>query len=279
MSIAEEPEDEQEQLDKSEDNTSFDMVQSFNNEDISKLVNELTLPELVLSADDIDTKSIVQMSPMGKDAMKYEQEHEHIHKSPSNWSKLFKPSYFDTEEECLCKVENHNSSMNVGLTNIPRLSISTSNGDQESVLEYNESIKQREEREMLKNELEKKFREIIHTYVSRDSPYEINLPDDIYNDLIQEAHNEKVLYHSPMVLLPAKNIVLQLLRENIYYKFLSEQEDLLSKDESLKSDCEDLHPIASSPSSITSSALHTSFDKVPTQLTRRTTPTNTSTTT
>jgi hypothetical protein len=130
------------------------------------------------------------------------------------WDSLFKASYWDEQK--------------------PLEDGASLTGDHESDIgedQYNESVKQLEIREQLKEELSEKFNFIVETYVKPNSLNEINLPSDVYTNLIKESENNKVLYHSPLTLLPAKNAVLQLLRENIYYKFISAQERLMKEKE------------------------------------------------
>jgi hypothetical protein len=225
MSIAEEP--------GLEERERFDSLHSLDHEDINKLVSELTLPHVVRSTDEIDTRSIVDQDATPKSiATQLEQGHSnHAHtttQQQSKWGSLFKPSYCDNEYECICKSERSNS-------DIYKRSKSITPDEHDSAYEFNNEVKAAEIREQLKSDLSSKFHDIMTIYVLRNSPLEINLPNDIYNELVREYENTKILYHSPVVLLPAKNVVLQLLRENIYYKFLSQQEDLFIKAESIKS--------------------------------------------
>lgn len=74
----------------------------------------------------------------------------------------------------------------------------------------------------LKKLLNEKWDNIIYSYVNDDSPFQINLPDDVFNKIQAEDSNSHVLYHSPITLLHAKNSVVQLLKENIYHPFLKQ---------------------------------------------------------
>ncbi|CAM9017695.1 unnamed protein product [Wickerhamomyces anomalus] len=194
--------------------------------DLDKLVQELSLPKILKSGDDIDTNSFLNQDLANHGAYETPRTRRSISqastsptkKSTEIWDSLFKPSYIcENDAECACHTKN------------PIIDDHSENSD-----EFNEAIEQQEVLEHLKEELREKFEFIISNHVVNNSPEQINLPDTVYSNLMKEYENNKILYHSPLTLLPSKNVVLQLLRENIYYNFLVDQENLINKENSHK---------------------------------------------
>lgn len=178
--------------------------------DLDKLVHELSLPKILNSGEDLDTNSFVNQNII-ETTVKPQAV---TTKKAEVWDTLFKPSYMcENNSECAC-----------------------AKNDQlvEDDADFNEAIERQEILEQLKEQLREKFEYIITNYVIDDSSYQINLPDTVHSNLMKEYQNDKILYHSPLTLLPAKNAVLQLLRENIYYNFLVDQENLLNRSNSQK---------------------------------------------
>ncbi|CCH41567.1 hypothetical protein BN7_1108 [Wickerhamomyces ciferrii] len=208
------------------------------NNDLDKLVQELSLPKILKSGDEFDNKSFVNQdmddlkhsnpsssSPSPPNGLKNKRNSFASSRSASKrntevWDSLFKPSYIcEKNNDCQCHHSNNSSDSNLASAN-----------DKEVV----DALEQQEILEQNKIELQEKFEYIIQDYVINNSPYQINLPDTVYSNLLKEYENNKILYHSPLTLLPAKNAVLQLLRENIYYNFLTDQENLINKNNSKK---------------------------------------------
>lgn len=181
--------------------------------DLDKLVHELSLPKILNSGEDLDINSFVNQNIIQETNVKANSPPVPSKKAEV-WDTLFKPSYMcENSSECACSKSD------------PLVD----NDD-----DFNEAIERQEVLERLKEQLREKFQYIITNYVIDDSSYQINLPDTVHSNLIKEYENDKILYHSPLTLLPAKNAVLQLLRENIYYNFLVDQENLLNRSNSQK---------------------------------------------
>lgn len=164
-------------------------------------INDLKLPNVIQTQDDFDTISFANLNIESSNSTNNNNSNNNNSNRNNNnhevWDTLFKSSY--------CDNNSHEQTA-------------------DSISEINEA-------EDIKKELTDKFNDIIEEYVLSNSIYEINLPSDVYLNLTKEFKDTSVLFHSPATLLPAKNAVLQLLRENIYYKFVSEQEQLIKNDE------------------------------------------------
>ncbi|KAH3683723.1 hypothetical protein WICPIJ_005312 [Wickerhamomyces pijperi] len=123
-----------------------------------------------------------------------------------NWSSLFKKGYDDSEEHCdqpeSCLCERPET-------------LNTANS--KKIQTY------------LLGQLSLKFEDIIENYIQKNSPYEINLPTEIYDLIVKDVSNPRILYHSPSIFLKGKNHIVQLLRENIYFKFLKYEQRGLEK--------------------------------------------------
>ncbi|GMM38763.1 hypothetical protein DASC09_061020 [Saccharomycopsis crataegensis] len=76
-----------------------------------------------------------------------------------------------------------------------------------------------------------KWESLMDTFVNEDAPHQINLPQDVLDNIQSENKNQDVWYHSPSVLVPAKDSVVEILRDNIYNPFIKEFSKNLGKQE------------------------------------------------
>lgn len=166
--------------------------------------NLIDIPKVLKSDDDFDTNSFID----DKVAPAVTKKIRSMSSSSGNeaWTSIFKPEYCPsgTAEGALCLCSTHDDDEKIVKDNPPNI------------------------KQQLQDNLKAKFNHIITDYVLQDSPFEINLPNDVCAELVKEFNNPQILFHSPQTLLSAKNAVLQLLRENIYHRFCTEEESLSS---------------------------------------------------
>ncbi|PVH16462.1 uncharacterized protein CXQ87_004753 [Candidozyma duobushaemuli] len=67
---------------------------------------------------------------------------------------------------------------------------------------------------------------IMATFVRRDSPQQLNLANSTVKELLEKDTQDVI--HNPAVLLEARQEIIQLLRENVYGSFLSQQKSISS---------------------------------------------------
>lgn len=63
---------------------------------------------------------------------------------------------------------------------------------------------------------------IMNNYIRQDAPDQINISNKASRDILTEDLNEKRALHSPIVLLRAKNEIMQLIKENAYISFVKQ---------------------------------------------------------
>lgn len=68
--------------------------------------------------------------------------------------------------------------------------------------------------------LNERWNALVQKYLLENAHHQINLPADVFNRIINEHRDPDVLYHAPLVLLGAKDLAVQLLRDNVYQPFL-----------------------------------------------------------
>ncbi|ODV96365.1 hypothetical protein PACTADRAFT_16503 [Pachysolen tannophilus NRRL Y-2460] len=118
-----------------------------------------------------------------------------------------------------------------------------------------------------KQDLKNQWNLIIDNYIKENSPFQINLTNNIYKQVLIRSNNPRILYHSPEILVDAKNFVLQLLRENVYANFIKEYycgpaektqalspSPPLQEQQQQQQQQQQIQPKAGSPSSLSSSA-------------------------
>lgn len=123
----------------------------------------------------------------------------------ANWSMLFNKSFeseevCDQPDGCLCETSD---------------SLRTVNKSKIQVY--------------LLNQLTLKFNDIIENFIKKNAAFEINLPTDIYDAIMKDVSDSRILHHSPSIFVKSKNHTLQLLRENIYFKFLKYEQQEFEK--------------------------------------------------
>lgn len=71
----------------------------------------------------------------------------------------------------------------------------------------------------LKRYCKQEWQRIITKFIDKNGPSQLNLPQQVLDEILLEHHNTQIVHHSPHSLLGAKNTVVEILRENIYYPF------------------------------------------------------------
>ncbi|KAH3666719.1 hypothetical protein WICMUC_005536 [Wickerhamomyces mucosus] len=137
----------------------------------------------------------------------------------SNWSNLFKKQYQENRTNLDHETQKHNIHKHdhEGRINSQTLECMCQNSNK---LKTQFGLNNSQIQSYLLNQLQLKFQFIIKNFILRNSPFEINLPVKIYDSISVEYQNDKIKDHNPLIFLHAKNHILQILRENIYFKFL-----------------------------------------------------------